>query len=322
MALSKDELFRKIKERIEKDGNEYKAGVPAKEMLEYVYGDRLPDGDMKFKDIKKTLKEETIAIYEEYINKPLDKRVIRKPVDNSFNNCNGRWTEYVFDVFAWNKLSEINKALGSDECFVYVKLPSRSETFWSSLLGEKPKKEIESKEADLGEIGAKLESSNPDAVILRLKKEECSKSWDPCVPLKDLSLKSQEIINSVYKACEGKVVLAKQLVAFLSVKSSTRADRRYQWIVEGNSTKGLYAVAFRKENRDRTLSAQMRDKFFAFSFDEEKEADKKALSDLIMFASLFNEEAIGITYAIDGLYSCVTPNQVTAKIEEICKKHI
>ena len=61
----------------------------------------------------------------------------------------------------------------------------------------------------------------------------------------------------------------------------------------------------------------MMNKYYAFSLESSKPADHEALDGLIMFASLFNE-AVGATRAIDALYDCETPSQVTEKIKLIC----
>lgn len=123
-------------------------------------------------------------------------------------------------------------------------------------------------------------------------------------------------------------------MAFLSIKTSTRPDRRYQWIVEGNSVKGLIAAAFDDESNDLKLGALMRNKYYAFRLKRKKkktqatetdaenelDADRKALIGLIMFSSLFNESAIGCVDAIDELYETLTPSVFGERIREICTK--
>lgn len=321
--LRKDDIRNVIKERAKAAGKAgtYTASVPAKEMLDYIYKATLPDINSTFKGLIKDLDDKTRDLYKKVKH---DRKTVRPPTTSSLRNCHGVWTEHIFDVAAWNALSELNKKRTDGKCFVYVKLPNRRDSageaagetiFWTSLLDEVPYNRIVEKKRTLG--GAKLESSNPDAVILCLDKTECGQDWDPSKPVKNISISTQTMIERLFRLCRGKVKESGQIVAFLSVKSSTRPDRRYQFILEGNSSKGLYGVAFDSNESAVKLSVLMEKKFYAFSLEKGKPADHKALDELIMFASLFNE-AVGATHAIDALYDCETPAEVAERIKEIC----
>ena len=182
------------------------------------------------------------------------------------------------------------------------------------MLGKEPLDNIEIRKKSLRAENVKLESSNPDAVILRLQKRACKTEWDPSKPYSAV----KDRVESIFSDCKGLVQTANQLIAFLSVKASTRSDRRYQFIVEGNSTKGLYAAAFDTPNSDLKIGALMRNKYYAFSLEEERKADHRVLDGLIMFASLFNEAAVGHVCAIDEFNNCESPEQVTEVIKRIC----
>lgn len=324
MAEAKEKsIIKNIKKRAEKDGKtgNYKASVPAKEMLDYIYEATLPDMSSDFKCLIKDLDEKTKTLYTKV---KLDRKRIKAPTTPALSNCHGVWTEHIFDVVVWNTISEINRKRTDGKYFVYVKLPNRRDAvnggkeesvFWTSLLAQTPYSRImEKKEV----LGAKLESSNPDAVILCLDRGECGKAWDPSIPVKDISKKTQTMIEGIFAQCKGKVKEPEQIVAFLSLKSSTRPDRRYQFILEGNSSKGLYGVAFDRPENKMKLGALMDKKFYAFSLEKGKPADHDALDGLIMFASLFNE-AVGATPAIDALYDCETPVAVAERIKEVCE---
>lgn len=320
--LKKDDIRNIIKRRARVAGKTgaYKASVPAKEMLDHVYKATLPNVGCTFEVLIKELDEQTRDLYKKV---KYNKKRFLAPTTSALSNCHGVWTEHIFDIVVWNTISELNSARTDGKYLVYVKLPNRRDVadkgdgesvFWTSLLGEEPYSRIIKKKETLG---AKLESSNPDAVILCLDQGECGKAWDPSKPVNDISKETQAMIEGVFAQCKGKVYAAEQIVAFLSVKSSTRPDRRYQFILEGNSSKGLYGVAFDGLDNVIKLGALMDRKFFAFSLEKRKEPDHAALDGLIMFASLFNE-AVGATPAIDALYDCETPAMVVQRIKEIC----
>lgn len=329
MVLLEKDIIQIIKQRMKASGS---SSVPAKEILDYMYGPALPDSHSEFSEIVKTLDERTKAVYTACRRKHGYKK-LKIPSSQSLGNCHGLWTEYLFDAISWNTLSEFNKHSKSGKYYIYVKLPNRKDTdkasdsasvFWTNLLGEEASNRIQVKKDMLDEsatrkarekITVKLESSNPDAVILCLNSSDCSGLLDPTKAIDNLSLKTQEELDSIFEKCKGKVVDASQIISFLSVKTSTRPDRRYQFILEGNSTKGLYAIACDPDN-DLKYGALMKNRFFAFTLQEKKDADHTALDGLIMFASLFNE-AVGPAYAIDKLYDCSALSDVAEKIQEI-----
>lgn len=165
----------------------------------------------------------------------------------------------------------------------------------------------------------KLASSNPDAVILYLPKSACSDSLPPDSQINNISTETQKNLDDLFKQYSKKVSKIGQIVSFISIKTSTRSDRRYQYIIEGNSVKGLYATAFNDDSKLK-YAALMDHLYYAFTLQKKKPADHKALDGLIMFASLFNE-AVGSARAVDALYDCPTPNDVAKKIKKIVKKH-
>ena len=331
-----------IGRRAEKKNGKWKASIPTQETLDLIYGKNFSDSTESFDRILSKIDEEVRRLYQKYNRK---KHVVKVgiPDGGSFNKCHGDWTENICGITAWNILCELNEHREKEDgYYVYVKLPDRKndggdadETLWTTLLADKPNQLINERKGRLkraNENAVKLESSNPDAVILRL----CNipEGVTPKVKLEGLSEANQKVIGSIFSLCQGCVESADQLVAFLSIKTSTRPDRRYQWIVEGNSVKGLIAAAFDDESNDLKLGALMRNKYYAFRLKRKKkktqatetdaenelDADRKALIGLIMFSSLFNESAIGCVDAIDELYETLTPSVFGERIREICTK--
>ena len=335
---SECDVINAIRKSVRPGENGYTAKVPAKDLLDLLYGENLPDPECSFQKILEALDEGAVALIKKYNaverkkDEP-DQRICTEPNQGSFNKCHGDWTEYICDVFTWNILSELNKGKGDDEdCFVYVKLPDRnvrkkkeSENVWTRLLSQRAQQLIEIRRQRLkkaeNDYEVKLESSNPDAVILQIAPNLLPEDLDPRECMTNISIENQKRLSDTFKKCKGLIKSVDQLVAFLSYKASTRADRRYQWIVEGNSVKGLIATAFDDGQNPYKLGVLMRDKYFAFDLNGEyAERNHKVLDGLIMFSSLFNESAIGRVFAIDGLYEPTTPAAYGDRIREICSK--
>lgn len=338
MPWSEKTYVELIGKRAEKKRGQWSASIPTQETLALMYGNNFSDSAESFDQILSKIDAEVKELYKKY-NRKKHINKVSSPNAGSFNKCHGDWTELICGFTAWNILCELNEHREEkDGYFVYVKLPDRKngvgdededKTLWTSLLADKPNQLIAERKGRLKRANGnavKLESSNPDAVILRLR--ELPEGINPIVKLEGLSEENQGILESAFCKCKGCITSADQLVAFLSIKTSTRPDRRYQWIVEGNSVKGLIAAAFDDESNNLKLGALMRDKYYAFRLKGKSntnganaiDADRKALIGLIMFSSLFNESAIGCVDAIDELYETLTPLDFGNSIKNICQK--
>lgn len=335
---SESDVISAIAKSVETKGGKNKASVPAKKMLDLLFGEVLPNPGCSFQDILDALDKGAVELIKKYNAAECGKvaseqRICEEPEQGSFNKCHGDWTEYICDVFTWNVLSELNNGKRDDEeCFVYVKLPNRnggktkeSKNVWTRLLAQGPQQLIENRRERLktteNDHEVKLESSNPDAVILRIAPNLLPKELDPREGMTNIGIDNQKRLSSAFGKCKGLIKSSDQLVAFLSYKTSTRADRRYQWIVEGNSVKGLIATAFDDFQNPYKLGRLMRNKYFAFDLKGEyAKRNHEVLDGLIMFSSLFNESAIGRVFAIDGLYEPTTPAAYGDRIREICSK--
>lgn len=319
---------------VKKKPSGYSATIPAKKMLDLYFGNNLPNPKQEFKEILNDLDTGARALVDEYNAEELKKKESERKEcvlgQGSLNRCHGEWSEYICDVTAWNVLCELNASKDEDEeCFVYVKLPnsnvSKKKNVWTSLLSADPQQLIEERRKRLtrteNALEVKLESSNPDAAILRLSPSRLPGELDPRRKMTNISEENQKTLSSVFGKCKGHIESEGQLVAFLSYKTSTRADRRYQWIVEGNSVKGLIAAAFDNDQNPYKLGVLMQNRYYAFDLDGTSQgSNHEVLDGLIMFSSLFNESAIGRVSAIDGLYEPITPAAYGDRIREICSK--
>lgn len=198
-----------LKVKKEKNGS-YKATVPCTEMLSYVFEKNLPDPDTSFNDIIRCLQDETKKIFAKTKPRP------KTPTSNSFNNCNGRWAEYVFGAYVWNYLvgKNISNMQNNNPIrFVYVKLPTNNSKrdAWISLLIKKQYDTLIGFERDdtnkqvkaAGHKAFRLCSSNPDSVILKFEEKDCIRyRLDPMKTIDNLSDVNIKLMDSVFSKLE------------------------------------------------------------------------------------------------------------------------
>lgn len=213
---------------VKKDTKGYTAAVPSIEILSYVYEKNLPGSSQTFNDIILNLQDVTKKIFAKHKPKP------KEPKSGAFNNCNGRWGEYVFGAYAWNYLVDVNLNNQNNDRYVYVKLPTNNSTtkksisnIWTSLLiesqriilsgFEKDSNDLQVKE--FGHKAFKLCSSNPDAVILKFENEECKElGIDPLKKLDSLEEGNIELIDSIFEKVRGAVSIEKIYNVFYQLK--------------------------------------------------------------------------------------------------------
>ena len=101
--------------------------VPSKEVIGCVYETSLPDGESTFVELKKQLQQWTKDLFSQKKIKGTRRKLL-PPTSGSFNNCNGRWLEYIFAVYAWNAVAEVNQSSPGADPYIYVKLPNNTTT--------------------------------------------------------------------------------------------------------------------------------------------------------------------------------------------------
>lgn len=102
---------RKIINSREDDGAMAKVGVPTAETLGDLYGTVLPNPTMSFDDFIEGLHNQAkanILSANAYLVSRGEK-TIATPSGSAFNNCNGKWTEDGYAVYAWNCIAELNR---------------------------------------------------------------------------------------------------------------------------------------------------------------------------------------------------------------------
>ena len=329
--------------------NKLTSGIPTLETLDDVYGTTLPGRAISFDSFLNSLHFKANAnlhdanSYLASVGEP----TISAPTDAAFNNCNGKWTEYGFAAFAWNCLAKLNRDARTSangaayDVYIYVKLPNRNsdENDWTQLLPNNITSVLSSYPArqssritDItnSNFGRRFEliSSNPDSVILKFDNTNASSIWrtnningiDLYTDITKLDINTATNLDSLFDAFKGNVLPSKNLQCFLSIKRSTRPDRRYQWVHEGDHVKTIlqWIQVYSSTATPPLDSLQYKDlngKFFAVSLSKISDADKDALNTGLVGSIV--SPMLEPVWAVDKLIECRSFTDVATKIKEM-----
>ena len=300
-----------------------KASVPAIAVIGDKYSTSLPDPNTRFTSIINDLQAYSKDLFHQ------KDPSIAEPTGNAFNNCNGQWNEYVYSVFAWNKLADINSTQQEpDYCYVYVKLPSNrnDETSWISLLTDEHRSRVDNFAYDethpevmaAGHKRYLLSSSNPDAVIVKVKLSEIGiLPFDPRTPFNDISGQTIENLTRVFSSLQGKINPLADIQCFISMKGSMRPDRRLQFLHEGNNVKSILLFlieAYRHNTRNAPYSMDnLKKKFYAVAFDTVSEKDQLSM-EAAFIGAIHTDKVI---WAVDRLFEILRPSDVDIQIGQM-----
>jgi len=155
----------------------------------------------------------------EYVAKRSGNQIYSKaPSQPSINNCRGQWFELIFFKYFWK---EINKHQGDRLDFLRTPSATNGKKITDLFLPEQNEEIRKLRPA----------TSNPDYLVLS-----------------NLEILITDLGNPWYENFKqvkffGKVDLTK-VVAFLSIKTSSRPDRKYQLLHEANMVKTICSVPF------------------------------------------------------------------------------
>lgn len=301
-----------------------KASVPAIAVIGDKYSTSLPDPNTRFTSIINDLQAYTKGLF-----RRKDPSLV-EPTGNAFNNCNGQWTEYVYSVYAWNKLADIDSTQQQDSeyCYVYVKLPSNrnDETSWISLLTTEHRSRVDNFAYDethpevmaAGHKRYLLSSSNPDAVIVKVKQSDLGVlPFDPRTPFNNISGQTIENLTRVFSSLQGKVDPLTDIQCFISMKGSMRPDRRLQFLHEGNNVKSILLFlieAYRHNTRNAPYSMDnLKKKFYAVAFDKVSENDQLSM-EAAFIGAIHTDKVI---WAVDRLFETLRPADVDGQIAQM-----
>lgn len=213
-----------------------------------------------------------------------------EPSTGSLNNCRGRWNEFSFLLSSHTSILENTKDI------YLVKMPNESSIkFWeiytreSRIVYEKLIFELKNKEIF-------IRCSNPDFVLIKRRVVE------KFIPDEedDLLYNLKRIYRNIKNKCE-----PSDVIAFISLKTSNRPDRRYQILYEANITK--YASKYIHDEKHR------------LRFDvigKSNESDTQVFkAPLLSSLTKFNIE--NLKEELEGIESCVidSDTRISTKLE-------
>lgn len=298
--------------------------IPTIPILAYEFRDHLPEETKTFQEIIKSLEDLTKWIYARH-NLP-------NPSSQSYGNSTGNWTEYVFAASVWNIFAEINRRKDSEFYYVYVKLPKNNSISnrWYSLLVDTVRTVINNFDRDnsnpsIAQSGHDrfiLFSSNPDAVILKYKKNFITGLGLPYNledSINSLSENNIQMFDNMFSSLANSVTPSENLVAFLSVKSSVRGDRRYQFVHEGDSAKAtLMYIATRGADpgfSQMRVAEFLNNIFYSIVFGNISQEDYQMAN--IAMSACVSSPLMDPVWAIDKMFECKTIRSVNSSILEI-----
>lgn len=326
------------------------SGIPTTETLADVYGTRLPPSTMAISDFVQSLHQQTLQNFNDanvYLTS-IGSTNISLPSGSAFNNCNGKWTEYAYAAFAWNSLAKINIANktnaqnGTHSVYVYIKLPNRNSenNDWTQLLLPNITQALsnypQTQSAKIvspanSNYGRRFEliSSNPDAIILKYDSSTIRTLWqntgitnfDPYSDIPNLSTDITCHLDSLFNYFRNTVLPSSNLQCFLSIKNSTRPDRRYQWVHEGDHVKTIlqWIQVYSTMGTDPLDTAlaynDLNGKFFAISLSNVSNADTEALNTGLVGSIV--SPMLGPVWAVDKLISCTNFSQINSQMQLI-----
>ncbi|WP_436323033.1 Cfr10I/Bse634I family restriction endonuclease [Vibrio cidicii] len=277
----------------------HKTEIHSLEAFRFSISNALAQND-KFTDILNSI-ENDVILYCERNELPL-------PAQGSFNNCRGRWYEWLFMVYMWNYF------VTKDSTIRPVPLPNSNHFQFTKLYN----KELHGYIADLEEKlllnhQVRLVTSSPDYVLidiadLPVSDPLLSSTFDP----ENFSDNVKSYLDELYKIFIGACDL-NTIRGFISIKTSVRSDRRFQWLHEGNLAKSLY-----QHLRTRRWDLNAKGiKFYGFT-SEMKEADKNAL----MTATTHTIASIGLQpeRSVDKPFLILGKNDLELALKEILQE--
>lgn len=208
---------------------------------------------------------------------------------SAFNNARGEW----FEMFLSARFFNLSKASGK---FCIFTIPNVSGLRFTDLFSEEVRERLGELETHLSKQGIALKMSNPDFVCVDLSTMDKS--------VVDVALSRSVIdkydsdsvtfLDNLHRSFIGKCNFD-SLSFVVSSKTSVRADRRYQFVHEGNIIKALTAhLQTRFWRTDTDI------KYYALTNEEPSKADLEVLKTAAI-SSITNVFAKSVR-AVDEVY--------------------
>ena len=150
----------------------------------------------------------------------------------ALSNAHGDWYEWMLAIASWN-VSAKHPALN-----VAIPLPNKTMLQLSSLYVQSLSEKIDDLRQKVEESSTvQLISSNPDFILIR--RELADQLFGPITSYSQIDTGDLDTLNGLWSKLVGNCAF-KDIVGYLSVKSSLRPDRRLQISHEGSLMKALY----------------------------------------------------------------------------------
>jgi hypothetical protein len=235
----------------------------------------------------------------------LDSAVKAECVDvkqGALSNCHGDWYEWIIACVAWNF------RLTSNKNSIALLLPNISRFDVARLYTSDLYEHINDlRRKVLDTAGVQLITSNPDFVVINPDGIELDDSFN--IPITEFTEGTIKKLQEAYRYFIGKC-LFNNIIAYISVKSSFRPDRRLQIPHEGSLMKATY---IHLQTREWVINPRGLKYYAAAS--EVGNADRDALK-TVATHSITNVQSLPQA-AVDEVFEINTVEQAHAAFREI-----
>ena len=226
-------------------------------------------------------------------------------LSGGINNARGEWLEYALKVIFWN--SAVEHGNGNT---VIVKLPNAAQLQFRDLYEPRAKAYLDELFQSLKDRGMDMQMSNPDFICVTGLPEESELPSD----LVGANEQSMDMLDAAHERLIGKCN-ADAIPFVITVKTSTRPDRRYQIVHEANVVKSLVAhLGGRFWNRDLYTA------FYAMISSRVSPADRNALRNPATYTLVqVNWTPVPL---VDEVYQIDFVDDVREIVRELLERHV
>ena len=220
------------------------------------------------------------------------------------NNARGEWLEDALKVIFWN--SAVEHSNGNS---VIVKLPNAAQLQFRDLYEPRAKGYLDELFQSLKDRGMDMQMSNPDFICVTGLSDGNDTTREPIT----VSEQSMQMLDSAYENLIGQCS-ADAIPFVITVKTSTRPDRRYQIVHEANVVKSLVAhLGGRFWNRDLYTA------FYAMIASRVSPADRNALRNPATHTLVqVNWTPVPL---VDEVYQISSVDNVRETVRELLDRH-
>lgn len=172
----------------------------------------------------------------------------------NFRNARGRWFEWLLNYLVWDYFASTGSTLRM------INLPNADKFECTDLYLPEYSEHIHDLKEKLQQQDIELVTSNPDFVLIDTANLDID--INRVLDVNNPQVEDLDFFDNFYLSFIGKCDL-NDLQGYVSVKTSTRSDRRFQWLHEGNLAKSLHLHIRTRE----WLTTVRPLKFFCMSFD-------------------------------------------------------